>query len=135
VSQSPLLKAQSLRGAKSAHTRKVGQKRGRLAKMCFGVMSVGTLIAVVAMFAMLFNMPPSSNAENAASGAEPGSVATIILHSGTRGCQQRSFDNQTGQISELSSPCHNNDVVLDAKGLPIPMGTVHTLNSISKSFK
>jgi hypothetical protein len=134
VSQSPLPKAQSLRGAMSAQTRKTGQKRGRLAKICFGVISVGALIAAVAMFAKNFTLPPSSNVENAASGAEPSSVATIILHSGARSCRQRSFDNQTGQISGVSSPCPD-DVVLDAKGLPIPTRTVHTLNSISKSFK
>jgi hypothetical protein len=136
VSQSPSLNAQSLRGAKSAHARKVraSQKRWRLAKMCFGVISVGALIAAVAIFAIVFKLPSSPNVENEASRAEPSSVATIVLHSGARGCQQRSFDNQTGQISALSSPCPD-DVVFDAKGLPIPTGTVHTLNSISKSFK
>jgi hypothetical protein len=134
MSQSPLVKAQSLPGAKSAHSRKAGQKRGRLAKMCFGVISVAALIAAAAIFATVFKISPSAKVENTASRAEPSSVATIVLHSGARGCQQRSFDNQTGQISDLSSPCHN-DVVLDANGLPVPTGTVHTLNSISKSFK
>jgi len=136
MSQSPLPKAQSLQGAKPAQTRKAGagQKRGRLAKMCLGVFAAGALIAAVATFAMPFGTPPSPSVENAASRAEPNSVGTIVLHSGPSGCQQKSFDNQTGQILNQPSSCHN-DVVLDVKGMPIPAGTVHTLNSISKSFQ
>jgi hypothetical protein len=110
------------------------QKRGRLAKMSLGVFAIGASIAVVAVFAIGFSTAPAPVVENGASHADPASVATIVLHSSTSGCQQRSFNNQTGQISDQTSPCHN-DVVLDAKGLPVPTGTIHTLNSISKSFK
>jgi len=111
-----------------------GQKRRRLAKMSLGVFAVGASIAVVAVLAIGFSPAPAPVAENGASHADPSSVATIVLHSSTSGCQQRSFNNQTGQISDQTSSCHN-DVVLDAKGMPMPTGTVHTLNSISKSFK
>jgi hypothetical protein len=65
--------------------------------------------------------------QHAASRADPNNVATIVMRSGKNGCQQRSFNNQTGQISDQSSQCHN-DVVLDAKGVPISAGTIHTLN-------
>jgi hypothetical protein len=37
-------------------------------------------------------------------------------------------------MSDAMTQCQP-DVTLDAKGMPIPMGTVHTLNAISKSFK
>jgi hypothetical protein len=136
MSQSPLPKAPSLQGAKPAHTRKAGagEKRGRLAKMCLGVFAGGALIAAVATFAIAFGTAPSPSVQDAASRAEPNGVGTIVLHSGPSGCHQKSFDNQTGQILNQPSSCHN-DVVLDAKGMPIPTGTVHTLNSISKSFQ
>jgi len=136
MSQSPLPKPQSAPGAKPAHMRKAGasQKRRRLAKMALGVFAVGASIAVVAVLAIGFNTAPAPVVENGTSHAEPNSVATIVQHSSTSGCQQRSFNNQTGQISDQTSPCHN-DVVLDAKGMPMPTGTIHTLNSISKSFK
>jgi hypothetical protein len=136
VSQSPLPKLQSAQGAKPAHMRKAGasQKRRRLAKMSLGVFAVGASIAIVAVFAIGFSTAPAPVVENGASHADPDSVATIVLHSSTSGCQQRSFNNQTGQISDQISPCPN-DVVLDANGLPMPTGTIHTLNSISKSFK
>jgi hypothetical protein len=102
--------------------------------MCFGIISVAALIAVVAVIATAFNTAPTSVIDNTSSRAEPNAVATIVLNPGTSGCQQKSFNNQTGQISDQISPCHG-DVVLDEKGMPIPTGTVHTLNSISKSFR
>jgi hypothetical protein len=136
MSQSPLPKPQSARGAKPAHMRNAGasQRRGRLAKMSLGVLAVGASIAVVAVLAIGFGTAPAPVVENAASHAGPNSVATIVLHSSASGCQQRSFNNQTGEISDQTSPCHN-DAILDGKGLPMPTGTIHTLNSISKSFK
>jgi hypothetical protein len=126
----------SLKSAKSAHARKAGagQKRGRLATMCFGIIAMGALIAGVAMVAMVFIPKPTPIAEKEASRAEPSSVGAIILHSSSSGCQQKSFDNRTGQIFDLPSSCRN-DVALDANGVPIPAGTIHTLNSISKSFQ
>jgi hypothetical protein len=119
-----------------AHMRKAGsgQKRSRLAKMSLGVFAVAASIAAVAVLAINFSAAPAPVVENGASHADLNSAATIVLHSNTNGCQQRSFNNRTGQISDQTSPCHN-DVVLDAKGMPMPTGTIHTLNSISKSFK
>jgi hypothetical protein len=102
--------------------------------MCFGVVAVGILISAFAMVAMVFIPLPPPTAEKVASRSEPKSAGTIVLHSGLSGCQERSFDNHTGQISNQASPCHG-DVVLDARGMPVPSGTIHTLNSISKSFK
>ena len=136
MSQSPSPKPQSAPGVKPAHMGKAGagQKRRRLAKMSLGVFAVGASITVVAVLAIGFGAAPSPVVENATSHAASNSVATIVLRSNASGCQQRSFNNQTGQISDQASSCHN-DVVLDAKGMPMPTGTIHTLNSISKSFK
>jgi hypothetical protein len=102
--------------------------------MSLGVLGAGASIAVVAALAISFSTVPAPVAEKGASHADKNSVATIVMHSSTSGCQQRSFDNRTGQISDQASPC-SNDVVLDAKGMPMPTGTIRTLNSISKSFK
>ena len=136
MSQNSSPKPQSAEGAKPTQMRKTGasQKRRRLVKMSLGIFAVGALIAVAAVLAIGFGTAPAPVVENGAPRVDPTSVATIVLHSGTNGCQQRSFNNQTGQISDQTSPCHN-DVVLDTNGVPVPAGTVHTLNSISKSFK
>jgi hypothetical protein len=126
----------SAQDAKPAHVYKssASQKRKRVVKMSIGVIAAGTLIAVVAILAIGRSTAPAPVDDNGASHADPNSVATIILRSPTSGCQQKSFNNQTGQISGQTSPCRN-DVILDAKGLPVPTGTIRTLNSISKSFK
>jgi hypothetical protein len=102
--------------------------------MSLAVFALGASIAVVAVFAIGLGTAPLPVAGSGPPGADPNSVATIILHSNASGCRQRSFNNQTGQISDQTSPC-SNDVVLDANGMPMPAGTIHTLNSISKSFK
>jgi hypothetical protein len=45
--------------------------------------------------------------------------------------QCRNFDNQTGRMTQ-GEPCEV--VPRDAQGVPIPVGTIHRLDSISKSF-
>jgi hypothetical protein len=102
--------------------------------MLLGVFAAGASMAVVAALAIGLSRAPAPVVENGAPQADQNSVATIVLHSSTSRCQQKSFDNRTGQISDQTSPC-TNEVVLDANGMPIPAGTIHTLNSISKSFK
>jgi hypothetical protein len=136
MSRSPLPDPRSAQDAKPAHLRKAGarKKRRRLAKMLLGVFAAGASMAVVAALAIGLSRAPAPVVENGAPQADQNSVATIVLHSSTSRCQQKSFDNRTGQISDQTSPC-TNEVVLDANGMPIPAGTIHTLNSISKSFK
>jgi hypothetical protein len=48
-------------------------------------------------------------------------------------CPQRRFDNQTGSMVDDNRPC-DNVTVLDSNGVPVPLGTVHRLDGISKSF-
>ena len=113
---------------------KIERKRRRLVLMCFGVFSVAASIAGVAALTAGFRTTSSPVGEMARSGADIQSVGTIVLPSGANGCQHRTFDNRTGQISQSASPCQS-AVAVDANGVPIPLGTVHTLNAISKSFK
>jgi hypothetical protein len=136
MGHTPLPEAQSPQGVKPARTIKVGanRKRRRPLIMCMGVLSVAALIAATAALAIGFGAAPSPVAENSTPRAETKSVGTIVLRPGVNGCQRRTFNNQTGQISETAMPCQDN-VVLDAKGIPIPTGTIRTIDSISKSFK
>lgn len=43
------------------------------------------------------------------------------------------FDNRTGRTIENERHCENT-TTLDAQGIPVPEGTIHRLDSISKSF-
>jgi hypothetical protein len=48
------------------------------------------------------------------------------------GCSQQTFDNQTGRMADSSQPC--DPTVYDKNGVPVPIGTIHRLDAISKSF-
>jgi hypothetical protein len=48
------------------------------------------------------------------------------------GCAQQAFDNQTGRMTSAPQPCQT--TVYDGNGVPVPLGTIHRLDSISKSF-
>jgi hypothetical protein len=109
-------------------------KRRYVRTMCFGILFTAVGIGAVAGLASLIRTAPSQVANNSASGEAASAIGTITLHPDGKGCQSKTFDNRTGQISEVSGPCQN-ETPLDAEGVPIPMGTVHTMNSISKSFR
>jgi hypothetical protein len=58
---------------------------------------------------------------------------TITLQTAQGDCQILKFDNETGRSIDNSEHCHPG-LTLDSHGAPVPTGTVHRLNSISKSF-
>ena len=60
-------------------------------------------------------------------------TADLVLHRDAKLCEHKIFDNRTGRISDAATPC-TEDGLVDAQGLPVPTGTAHTLNAISKSF-
>ena len=43
------------------------------------------------------------------------------------------FDNDNGRTIEQFKPCDNAGI-LDANGVPVPVGTIRRLDAISKSF-
>jgi len=48
-------------------------------------------------------------------------------------CRQQTFDNQTGYLAATERPCRD-PAAFDVNDLPVPAGTIHRLDSISKSF-
>ena len=57
----------------------------------------------------------------------------IVLQTNPDQCELMKFDNDTGRVIEGLKPCDNN-VILDEHGRPLPMGTIHRLDAISRSF-
>ena len=49
-----------------------------------------------------------------------------------KGCSQQVFDNQTGRMRQSQLPC--DATTFDGNGVPVPVGTIHRLDAISKSF-
>jgi hypothetical protein len=65
--------------------------------------------------------------------AEASRTGTIVLQTDRNQCESMTFDNDSGRTIENLKPCANN-VVRDTRGNPVPLGTLHTLDAISKSF-
>ena len=59
--------------------------------------------------------------------------AKVLIDSGNGGCRQESFDNQTWRLTRSQQPCELADH--DINGNPVPSGTIHRLDAISKAFK
>jgi hypothetical protein len=116
---------------KPASARAENSRRGR--RQVIGVVGAGLSIAVAAIVSLEFGTAPSRVVENSATPAPSNATASIFIHPTRGACRSRTFDNRTGQISEASIPC--SDAAVDAKEASVPSGTMHTLNSISRSFK
>lgn len=59
-------------------------------------------------------------------------LGRITIERGDRKCEHLEFDNDTGQIISSSKPCVAE--VASDNGVPVPLGTMHRLDAISKSF-
>lgn len=59
-------------------------------------------------------------------------TARITRNSDGNGCSQQIFDNQSGRMFQSQKPCDMTEY--DANGVPVPAGTIHRLDAISKSF-
>lgn len=129
VKETAKAKPDKLPGAARARSTR---KRRSLLGMSLGIASVAASIAAAAVLAVEFGAT-SPHVVEAPAAAQSGATASIYIHPEAGKCQSRTFDNQTGQISETSAGCPVAPV--DAKGMPVPSGTVHTMNSISRSFK
>jgi hypothetical protein len=59
-------------------------------------------------------------------------TAKITNNADGKDCWQQTFDNQTGRMTRTQQPCEA--TAYDSNGVPIPLGTIHRLDAISKSF-
>jgi hypothetical protein len=98
-----------------------------------------SLIAVICTVAFVANPLSLSQSQNSSDSSSDGTATddqrtgTIIFEVAPHQCRHVAFDNDDGRVSEDLSSCEG-DVVFDAQGKPIPMGTKHRLEAISKSF-
>jgi hypothetical protein len=56
----------------------------------------------------------------------------VMTDTGVEGCTQKMLDNQSWRMSGSKQSC--DPVLRDANGAPIPVGTIHRLDAINKSF-
>ena len=105
-------------------------------------MIVGCLILFVVglgfVLVMTAGLPLSTRQTNLVKAASEttyqnlGSAKVTIDSSDGSGCRQQAFDNQTGRMTRNQQPCDT--TTLDSDGVPVPLGTIHRLDAISKSF-
>jgi hypothetical protein len=95
---------------------------------------VGLAFALVMTAKSPLSIRPVNLAQIASetTGQNLGSAKVIIDASDGSGCRQRAFDNQTGRMVRSQQPCDS--TTLDGSGAPVPVGTIHRLDAISKSF-
>jgi hypothetical protein len=111
----------------------VGAERQRAARAA-GFMFVFAIMAAVVL--VILAALPKLGQPNAA--MSPGMsdndlrTARITSDLDGKGCAQQVFDNQTGHMTSTPEPCQT--TMYDGNGVPIPVGTIHRLDSISKSF-
>jgi hypothetical protein len=102
------------------------QRRYGIIVFLFAFAAIGSLI-------MITEGSNSSARTPIDPGSTPSAQPGSIVRQSEAGCEQLIFDNATGKTIENYSPCDSH-VILDAHGVPIPQGTMHHLNAISKSF-
>ncbi|HTP91916.1 MAG TPA: hypothetical protein VMJ52_09285 [Xanthobacteraceae bacterium] len=97
------------------------------------------LLAVTILPAIYVNYPiaglnqPSSEGEIQTVNSGEAGTGTVVVQTPKESCTLMKFDNRTGRTIESARHCEKT-TVLDAKGVPVPEGTIHRLDSISKSF-
>jgi hypothetical protein len=114
-------------------TRRKQDRRRALIISC-GMLLVGA-VAIVGMVTV--KTPKAmqvSSSPVTAQGGPDGDLRTakITKASDGNGCSQEIFDNQTGRMNRSQQPCEA--TAYDSHGAPVPVGTIHRLDAISKSF-
>ena len=106
----------------------------RLALIIGGCMLAlaGMITAVVAVTASPKSLIATSLPPAAVTPENELRTAKITTNSDGNGCWQKVFDNQTGRVLQARKPCEA--ATYDINGAPVPIGTIHRLDAISKSF-
>jgi hypothetical protein len=100
-----------------------------------------SMLLVAALIAVAVAVATGSTKSLTALNAAPTTISTSELDLRTakitqdldgKGCSQQVFDNQTGRMRQSQLPCEA--TTFDSDGVPVPVGTIHRLDAISKSF-
>jgi hypothetical protein len=99
-----------------------------------GILLLATATALMVIVVESLMSVPALKSSRTAAAVPDGDIRTakITYDSGGKGCSQQTFDNQTGRMNRSQQPCEA--TAYDSNGVPMPLGTIHRLGAISKSF-
>lgn len=122
------------RNSKTGHGRKRFARRRQDIVISFLLASgLVAALAIVAELGVPWLSQPTSNAALNTPDVKNLQIGTLTVQTDGNECELMKFDNETGRTIENTARCRK-DVTLDSHGAPVPMGTVHRLDAISKSF-
>jgi hypothetical protein len=132
----PLIAPSEATGAMPGPTRSSARRAQERRRALIIIIGCGMLLVAIPAAAVMIvaKSPPLSNPAPATI-AMPDSdvrVARITKDLDGKGCSQQTFDNQTGRMVRSARPC--DATTYDSNGAPVPVGTIHRLDAISKSF-
>jgi hypothetical protein len=125
-------RAQAIPARVKATARQRNRSRERRWSSVIGCIWVFVAVVAVAdiTLAMLPQPAPDAEATDAFATSHSG---RILAETRSEQCELGTFNNDTGRISDESRHCENS-VVLDSRGDPVPLTTIHRLDAIRKSF-
>lgn len=102
-----------------------------ISSLCASAM-IAALVIVAEFGVPWISQPISSVAINNVD-VDSSQIGRITLQTDESECELMKFNNETGRTIENDVRCRK-DVTLDAHDVPVPTGTVHRLDAISRSF-
>lgn len=101
---------------------------------CISVCAAIILLAVTANVTLPWFPHAGSSTDPETPDLRQVRMGTVVVEEDGNECERMKFDNDTGRTVDATGNCHST-VVLDSHGVPVPMGTLHRLDSIRKSFQ
>jgi hypothetical protein len=125
--------AQGVRPAGKRRARR--QSRSRQSFVIWSSLSIAaTVIAAATLVSAIFGSASAPNRSAETVSKPVDRYGTITLNPGSSHCEQKVFDNDAGSFVEIRKSCAD-DVDARLRDTKAPLGTMQTLNAISKSFK
>jgi hypothetical protein len=128
-SQTPATEA----GPKATNYQRLARRKRRrvLRNTAYAVIMLVALV-VIAKFAGERILQPASHEDVQADNLADMGVGSISQQTDKGRCELIKFDNYSGRTIDNSKRCET--IVRDARGIPVPVGTVRRLDTIIKSF-
>jgi hypothetical protein len=95
--------------------------------------AVFIFVAISGKLTTVWSSQASAEGETQSANSESARIGVIVLQTDEDRCERMKFDNDTGRTIENFKSC-DNTVILDSHGVPVPLGTLHRLDAISRSF-